>query len=212
MSVQYLTNYDNYEKSFLQDPLNIYRIYISMKLHFMQQKYTYNPKGLKQFQQKTLNKRQDKMFFYFIAEKLDERSIEPFLLAQFMYDPNAWIGDIITDKKASVKIYNSFMNRIELIEQNFLNDIETIKKENKSWKELVHMNDDDHPILFKLVMRNKITPETYTLLNAVFQFIPRLTNKVSGNVLYMLNLRYFKYQHFLKVPFENYIHMIPKNF
>ena len=199
------------ELDYLQDPLHVFNVYVSLKTHFTTIEYDYGKYKIKKHLRSALDKRKDKMFFYHIAKVLNENQIEPFFVAQFMVNHHTGISNIALDKIQSIKNYNTWLNRIELLDQNILFDINTIKQQKQEWKDLLLRQGNNYPTIFRLVTSNRINPETYTLLNKVFDFIPKIMhNSINDRLLYSMNLKYLKYSTFLKYPLKSLAKIIPK--
>lgn len=194
---------------YLQAPFTVYADYVAVKAHFTSKTYNYiQYNGKSTVTKKSFDQRKDKPFFYFLATKLNRSENLPFFVSQFI-DSNYWIGDLIFDKKESMKRYTAWANRFESILENYRIDLINMAQ-NYTWKQLLTYKKGDHPELFKLVRRNAITPESYVLIDRITNFIRTTIDKLKDPIYSDLNLKYIKYGAFIPITQEKILEITPK--
>ena len=194
---------------YLQAPFTVYADYVAVKAHFTSKTYNYiQYNGKSTVTKKSFDQRKDKPFFYFLATKLNRSENLPFFVSQFI-DSNYWIGDLIFDKKESMKRYTAWANRFESILENYRIDLINMAQ-NYTWKQLLTYKKGDHPELFKLVRRNAITPESYVLIDRITNFIKTTIDKLKDPIYSDLNLKYIKYGAFIPITQEKILGITPK--
>ena len=194
---------------YLQAPFTVYADYVAVKAHFTSKTYNYiQYNGKSTVTKKSFDQRMDKPFFYFLATKLNRSENLPFFVSQFI-DSNYWIGDLIFDKKESMKRYTAWANRFESILENYRIDLINMAQ-NYTWKQLLTYKKGDHPELFKLVRRNAITPESYVLIDRITNFIKTTIDKLKDPIYSDLNLKYIKYGAFIPITQEKILEITPK--
>lgn len=194
---------------YLQAPFTVYADYVAVKAHFTSKTYNYiQYNGKSTVTKKSFDQRKDKPFFYFLATKLNRSENLPFFVSQFI-DSNYWIGDLIFDKKESMKRYTAWANRFESILENYRIDLINMAQ-NYTWKQLLTYKKGDHPELFKLVRRNAITPESYVLIDRITGFIKTTIDKLKDPIYSDLNLKYIKYGAFIPITQEKILEITPK--
>lgn len=194
---------------YLQAPFTVYADYVAVKAHFTSKTYNYiQYNGKSTVTKKSFDQRKDKPFFYFLATKLNRSENLPFFVSQFI-DSNYWIGDLIFDKKESMKRYTAWANRFESILENYRIDLINMAQ-NYTWKQLLTYKKGDHPELFKLVRRNAITPESYVLIDRITSFIKTTIDKLKDPIYSDLNLKYIKYGAFIPITQEKILEITPK--
>lgn len=194
---------------YLQAPFTVYADYVAVKAHFTSKTYNYiQYNGKSTVTKKSFDQRKDKPFFYFLATKLNRSENLPFFVSQFI-DSNYWIGDLIFDKKESMKRYTAWANRFESILENYRIDLINMAQ-NYTWKQLLTYKKGDHPELFKLVRRNAITPESYVLIDRITNFIKTTIDKLKDPIYSDLNLKYIKYGAFIPITQEKILEITPK--
>ena len=194
---------------YLQAPFTVYADYVAVKAHFTSKTYNYiQYNGKSTVTKKSFDQRKDKPFFYFLATRLNRSENLPFFVSQFI-DSNYWIGDLIFDKKESMKRYTAWANRFESILENYRIDLINMAQ-NYTWKQLLTYKKGDHPELFKLVRRNAITPESYVLIDRITNFIGTTIDKLKDPIYSDLNLKYIKYGAFIPITQEKILEITPK--
>lgn len=194
---------------YLQAPFTVYADYVAVKAHFTSKTYNYiQYNGKSTVTKKSFDQRKDKPFFYFLATRLNRSENLPFFVSQFI-DSNYWIGDLIFDKKESMKRYTAWANRFESILENYRIDLINMAQ-NYTWKQLLTYKKGDHPELFKLVRRNAITPESYVLIDRITSFIKTTIDKLKDPIYSDLNLKYIKYGAFIPITQEKILEITPK--
>lgn len=194
---------------YLQAPFTVYADYVAVKAHFTSKTYNYiQYNGKSTVTKKSFDQRKDKPFFYFLATKLNKSENLPFFVSQFI-DSNYWIGDLIFDKKESMKRYTAWANRFESILENYKIDLINMAQK-YDWKQLLTYKKGDHPELFKLVRRNAITPESYVLIDRITGFIKTTIDKLKDPIYSDLNLKYIKYGAFIPITQEKILKITTK--
>lgn len=197
---------------YLQDPFTVFKTYCAIKTHFNSNSYDYVKFGGKiRTSEKAYRERKDRSFFIYLAKVLSESDNEPFFVSQFVDKTDTWIGDILFEKNSAMKIYNSWVNRIDMLEQNYIFDINNLNHQGYTWESLFKIEQPDHPKLFKLVMEKRINPETYVLIDKMTGFINKSINILKNDSLYYeLNLKYKKYSSFIKYSPQKVFSLTPK--
>lgn len=194
---------------YLQAPFTVYSDYVAVKAHFTTKTYNFiQYNGRSRATKKSFDQRKDKPFFYFLAEKLNRSENLPFFVSQFI-DSNYWIGDLVFDKKESMRRYTAWANRFESILENYKIDLFNMAQK-YDWKQLLSYKKGDHPELFKLVRRNAINPESYVLIDRITNFIQTTIDKLIDPIYADLNLKYIKYGAFIPVTREKILEITPK--
>jgi len=90
------------------------------------------------------------------------------LLAHFVDDPSAWIGDIVSFD-TSQELYLKWKKRQSSISYIYEEDL---KKLSQDLDDSLRVADGQHPKLLKLLLGTTIYPETVILLNSQINFFP----------------------------------------
>lgn|SRR5574344_1117639 len=200
-------------EEYLQDPFACFLSYCAIKAHFSTESYDYIKYNKKiKISRSAYIKRKDKMFFDYLSKKLCESDNTYFFVSQFIEDNSLWVGDILFEKEDSEKRYKSWMNRISMLYDNYSHDMFTLQTYGLSWSELlITSNGIDHPYIFKLLSQRRINPETYTILDNLFNFIDINCKKLQNDTIFTTsNLKFKKYKSFLYVSLKKIAEITPK--
>lgn len=149
----------------LQSPYEAYQLYVAIKNHFQTtyDYFRYNGKVKVQFT--AFEVRKDKYFFAKMQKHSDPLGL---LLAHFVDDPSAWIGDIVSFD-TSQELYLKWKKRQSSISYTYQEDL---KKLSQDLDDSLRVVNGQHPKLLKLLLGTTIYPETVILLNSQINFFP----------------------------------------
>ena len=197
-----------------QDPYRLYLKFIALKMHFTNEKYNFLMySGKTKSSYEAFQRRSDYKMFIVLANRLDQSITVPFLVSQFVDRPSVTVSSIIEQPLQAQKIYLNWKSRTEDIKQLYHSDIRTIAKEaNGLWANAIIQKGNDYPLIFKMVSSKKISPETYSLLDSLFNYTTKEYSGIAGdNLFYSLNLKYKKYRMFINLSLDYLIKETPKH-
>lgn len=146
----------------------VYMMYLALRNHFNSDSYDYFKYNKKvNALETTFRRRRDRWHFEKIARKYEGES-ENFLIANLLEDPQFWVGNAM--KPASHDVYTNWVKRYEGIEytlkQDLLKIFEVVESnENLTFLRVLQVpNDNRHSVLIKMLIREEITLETFTIL------------------------------------------------
>ena len=196
------------------DAYYLFKIYMSLKLHFSTEDYNFLKYGDKYRVKETKFKsRSDYTAFNIISNWIPQSICIEFLISQFIGVNYFSIRNVIEDPYKSKIIYMDWKKRCTNILKIYENDLKTIAKySNYSWISCIKQNDDDYPLIFKLVVSDKISPETYSLLNDLFNQTNKSYKNLDTDSLFTsINLKYKKYRLFLTPTIKDLLKVTPKD-
>jgi hypothetical protein len=158
-----------------------YVTYNSFKLHFKQPKYDFFLyQGKTRLTIQSYEKRKDRYQFEKIASRYSlEKFLMKLLVAQ-KSNQNFWIGDVITKQNEDeYLIWKGYLEGFKTY--FFADDISKIKTlmmtSEKSFGDLIDIENQIHPLFFKMLIRKAITPETFICLDQVLGFCEKMNNR-----------------------------------
>lgn len=171
-----------------------YREYVGVKLHFNDNKFLYNnPNQLSRLKPDQLNKRNDREWFFRLANMFNNKPKErlDFIVSQFKENKDAWVGDFFLD--SADKCHNLRMRTIQSFDYYIDKDIDDIiiKYDDRDLNSIISVN-SDRPLIYKEM---KLKDETLCILDKIFEFDDNSFNPLWGNKLFMCR----KYSHFLNL-------------
>jgi len=179
------------------DPFDSYKLYNALKLHFETDGYDaikYNYKSNVSAQ--SFFKRRDKYFFAKLAKNY-EKDLLTYFVSNFK-NGVGYIGDMINED--GQKNYLDHKRIQESIHRVFSIDINRLTEENVQFDYLFKASDNAYPLVVKLWLQEEISLETVVILNSIFGYIPRESEKISDTIIWPDTRRKIvKY-----TPFVNY--------
>tara|TARA_R110002126_G_scaffold176323_2_gene324973 strand:+ start:873 stop:1487 length:615 start_codon:yes stop_codon:yes gene_type:complete len=157
----------------VNEGFDAYKTYLALKQHFTSDYDYFKYNGKVRAKSESFLKRNDKFFFRKLQKKYSKDELVEFFVSNFIVSGNNWIGNLIS--KESEDNYANWRKSSESITYNFHNDLcwlsDYCSKNDISANDLIVVNKNDHPILLKLFLQNKITTETVIILDSVLGFV-----------------------------------------
>lgn len=187
-------------------PFQAYKTYVALKLHFSSERYDYFKfNGEVKVSRDSFEKRNDKAFFYRLAKKYKTEELEEYLVANFLNEPNNWVGDIVTVEGED--IMKSWQRKIQALTYNFKQDIlkleDDMRMSSNKFDEYFISYDGSHPYLLNLALSKEISIESFIIMNKILNFFPRFDRGIKEKLVWneFKNLC-LKYEPFLKIVDE----------
>ena len=180
------------------EAIEAYRIYLAIKNHFTLDTYDYFKYNKKT--KVTLDsflKRKDKIFFTKLGNRKD-KYLEDFLVANFLYQTNIWVGELLSDE--CEERYKDWKRKQESLSYHFKNEIVFLQDFSvKEFNTLFESVNGDHPKIIKMFLRKEISIETLAILDDILKFIHKSDKTVHDPIYKEVSKLCKKYQ-----PFLNY--------
>lgn len=179
-------------------PYQVFSEYLAIKSHFTNRKYDYFKYNKKvRASVKSFNSRSDKYFFERTSRKFSDKEVVDFLVSNFVASDtpsNLWIGDIINSGE---RIYTDWMKRQQSLTYLFKEESTELLSENTL--EQVLDASKQHPIILKKFLSGKISIETFTIWNKIFQFGNKYDKQLLDPIWETVSLKILKYSPFLNI-------------
>ena len=176
----------------------VYRLYMALKLHFTTESYDVTvTKGAVKSSESAFLKRRDVFLFRKLAKKFVARQeIINYFVANFAAgDKNGGIFSADSDD-----IYEKWKGRQDRLSYMFANDINRllIEAEKAEQDPFVSVN-NQHPIIIKMLLGNKISLETVIILDKLLNFRYNVNTELLNDFIWNdLNLLIIKYRPFVR--------------
>jgi hypothetical protein len=182
------------------DAFEAYKVYCALKSHFNSKTYDYfKYNGRVRASKSTFDKRSDKYFFHKLSKHKD--MIE-YLVANFVYKGDAWVGDLVRDAESD-KAYLKYTKTRDSLTYIFTEDI---KKLEDDFNSNFEVKDGQHPTLLRKYLRDEISIETLVILNDFVGFTKMWNKKIDDTIIWptvCLKMKKFK-------PFFKYNEVVMK--
>jgi len=182
---------------------DVYRHYCGLKAHF-NSVYDYIKYGGKvKAKYSTYERRNDKVLFERLANK-NMAYIIPFLVANFVYCDNLWIGDLVINKEAE-DIYFSWKKKMSTLFRTSEEELRKVdaflEARELNFNHLFEVEEDQQPVIFRLMTQRFISLETYIILDYAIGFSERFDRLLSDDIIYKKWSDKIKaYKPFLELP------------
>lgn len=177
--------------------LRVFKFYIKLKLHFDSESnfdYITNNFNIR-ITQESLDKRNDKGFFYRIGNLYKEDTAE-FMLSNFANNIG-WIGNM---KK---KPYLHRKKYIESLTYMFNNDILKIMDHVDNINDsFIINNDESHPLFLRMFLGEKISIETMVVADKIFGYTTLFDKTIKDNFWKRLSYRIKAYDPFITIDID----------
>ena len=174
-------------------PFDAFKLYTAIKNHFSLPSYDYfKYNGKVRVTSDSFEVRKDKYMFYKLSKKED---VLNYLVANLSAHPKLWVGEMFDPKQEEV--YALFKKRQESLSYIFKNDIDTLLED---FDKNFEVRDGQYPHLLNLLVRGKISKETFIIINDCVKFASKWNKQITDPVLWPAIS--FNCQRFF--PFMNY--------
>tara|TARA_B100001996_G_scaffold156647_1_gene119339 strand:+ start:174 stop:758 length:585 start_codon:yes stop_codon:yes gene_type:complete len=180
----------------------VYKMYLALKLHFTSNSYDYfQYGGSAKASQRSFDQRKDKFFFVKLSRKFKSLELREFFVANFIAEDKVYPATLVRE---GAKNYAEYLTRKESLTYRFKEDVSTLYDTHEDF-EALFTNGSVHPPLVKALLGGRISIETFTIFNKLFQFIPQFDKTISDEIVWNpLRNKVVKYDPFLTVDLGKY--------
>ncbi len=186
-----------------------YLLYLGLKLHFTPGTYDFFKYGgrVNNTTPQTFDLRKDRYFFHKLARKYpDSTQLKLFLAANFFSTKVVWVRDLMTEE--ANETYLKRMKVKESLEYTVKEDLEAAfagELNAKTFKLALKVPDGEYPLLLTAAVHENIHWETLIVLNAVIDFFPVWSLKITDSILWPdYKLKCERYRPFLGVNVKKF--------
>lgn len=171
---------------------NAYIKYLAYKKHFTTKGYDFHKyHGKVKASFENFRTRNDAYFFAKLARKDDYENL---LLSNMIVNPGCYVRDIIDN--SGYDVYIQWKKKIDSLGHVFKSDLGHLKD---TYADNFISKDGQHPYIGTLLLQNKITIETFTILSHISNIYTHWDDKVVDKIVFgNLMLKSKKYKPFLK--------------
>lgn len=193
----------------LMEPYDVYRAYLSLRLHFTTDQYdVIQQKGRVRASKQSFFKRNDLFAIRKIAQEYSDKEVVDFLVANFV-SGDRWGG--VFDVEAKQR-YIQWKKRMESITYTFEKELDKIlfdaEKRSIDFSKMFEGN-GQHPPIVRKYLGGEISIETLVILNKLNNFTDKLDLELSEDIVWPDVSRIIKkYGPFLDINKEKYNELI----
>ena len=185
---------------------NAYKTYLALKSHFTSDYDYFKYHGKMKVKEESFLKRRDKFFFEKI-ERRYKKELVPFFVSNLIKEDNSWSGSLATDR--AEQTFNEWKKKTQSLRYVFKEDmgrVRTLMDHNElQFDELFECGDGQHPPIFKLLISEEITIESFVILDQVLSFCKRINKRILDDYVWSVYYkRVMKYSRFIEVDNKDY--------
>jgi hypothetical protein len=148
---------------------DVYKTYLAVSSHFKNKTYDFfKYNGSVRAKESTFLARRDKYFFEKAAKKFKRDDLVQFLVACHVNSDTDWIGDMFN--VANTVRYQKWRKRMESLTYTFEQEMYTLNESEENFNKLFAAEENKHPLLFRMYLRNKVSMETMVILEVLLSY------------------------------------------
>lgn len=188
-----------------QPGFNAYKTYLAIKRHFNSDYDFFKYRGKIKVSENSFLKRKDKYFFEKIERKF-KKNLVPFFVSNILHKSNAWSGDLASEQAEDV--YLEWKKKTQSIQYMFREDMNKIlnllDEKDVGFNQLFECENGEHPIIFKALVSEEISLESFLLLDKCINFVEVLNKKLDDFIWMEYHNKIMKYSDFIEVDEDIY--------
>ena len=190
--------------------IEVYKMYLSLKLHFTTDSFDYFKYGnAAKASQQSFDSRRDKFFFVKLSRTFKEDELREFFVANMIVEDKVYPATLVRE---GAKNYKEYIKRKQSMSYNFKEDVMTLHDMSQKFDNLFII-DGVHPPLLKAHLGGKITLETLAIFNKIFQFTGNFDKIIKEDIVWKpLRNRVVKYEPFIDIDKGKYKSIIKQQF
>ena len=190
--------------------IEVYRLYLSLKLHFTTDTFDYFKYGnAAKASQHSFDSRRDKCFFVKLSRTFKEDELREFFVANMIVEDKVYPATLVRE---GAKNYQEYIKRKQSLAYNFKEDVMTLHDISQKFDKLFII-EGVHPPLLKAHLGGKISIETLAIFNKIFQYVGNFDKDIKEDIVWKpLRNRVLKYEPFISIDKGKYKNIIKTQF
>ena len=195
-------------------PLDVYRTYLSVRNHFTNDTYNFFKFGGKtKASSSAFEKRRDRYIFDKVSKDYKDDEVALLFVSNFVAKEKFWIGNALSEE--SRNIYTMWRKKIQSLSYIFENDVKAIIDEINDreidFDSVFKIQDGQHPIILRLTLADRISLESFLILNKILDFFPQFNRRIEETIIWPdYYKKCVKYEPFVKVDMTRFKFILKK--
>ena len=195
-------------------PLDVYRTYLSVRNHFTNDNYNFFKFGGKtKASSSAFEKRRDRYIFDKVSKDYKDDEVALLFVSNFIAKEKFWIGNTLSEE--SRNIYTMWRKKIQSLSYIFENDVKVIIDEINDreidFDSVFKIQDGQHPIILRLTLADRISLESFLILNKILDFFPQFNRRIEETIIWPdYYKKCVKYEPFVKVDMTRFKFILKK--
>ena len=190
--------------------IEVYKMYLSLKLHFTTDTFDYFKYGnAAKASQHSFDSRRDKFFFVKLSRTFKEDELREFFVANMIVEDKVYPATLVRE---GAKNYQEYIKRKQSLAYTFKEDVMTLHDISQKFDKLFII-EGVHPPLLKAHLGGKISIETLAIFNKIFQYVGNFDKDIKEDIVWKpLRNRVVKYEPFISIDKGKYKNIIKTQF
>lgn len=160
-----------------QAAYDIYVYYLALKRHFTTDYDFFKYNGKVKASQQAFENRKDKFQFYKLSKRKDAKE---FILANMIYEPTLWIGDLLDNEKAE-EVFVEWTRKQQALSYVFDTDLTEL---NPDFNSNLVVEDGQYPRLLQLYNMKRVNVETLVIIDDLVKNFRYWERNISDPIIF----------------------------
>jgi hypothetical protein len=177
-------------------PIQVYRMYLGVKLHFSDKKFNYvKAKGGVKVSPEALTKRKDRYYFEKLSESYSPDQLLGYFVSNFVYGQQ---DGAVINQEEGFSVYSNWKAKLERLSYHVVNEVQGLVDSDNSFNSFFVVEDGKHPILLKNHLKGDFSLETMLILDRLTNYLEDWRNFIKDEYVWpeIYNLL-IRYSHFI---------------
>ena len=190
--------------------IEVYKMYLSLKLHFTTDSFDYFKYGnAAKASQQSFDSRRDKFFFVKLSRTFKEDELREFFVANMIVEDKVYPATLVRE---GAKNYQEYLKRKQSLAYNFKQDVNTLYEDSHFFDKLFII-DGMHPPLLKAHLGGRISIETLVIFNKIFNYVENFNKIIKEEIVWKpICNRVLKYEPFISIDKGKYKSIIKQQY
>ena len=190
--------------------IEVYKMYLSLKLHFTTDTFDYFKYGnAAKASQQSFDSRRDKFFFVKLSRTFKEDELREFFVANMIVEDKVYPATLVRE---GAKNYQEYLKRKQSLTYRFKEDVITLHEVSQKFDKLFII-DGMHPPLLKAHLGGRISIETLAIFHKIFNYVENFDKFIKEELVWRpIRNRILKYEPFIFIDKGKYKNIIKQQY
>ena len=190
--------------------IEVYKMYLSLKLHFTTDSFDYFKYGnAAKASQQSFDSRRDKFFFVKLSRTFKEDELREFFVANMIVEDKVYPATLVRE---GAKNYQEYLKRKQSLTYRFKEDVITLHEVSQKIDKLFII-DGMHPPLLKAHLGGRISIETLAIFHKIFNYVENFDKIIKEEIVWRpIRNRILKYEPFIFIDKGKYKNIIKQQY
>ena len=190
--------------------IEVYKMYLSLKLHFTTDTFDYFKYGnAAKASQQSFDSRRDKFFFVKLSRTFKEDELREFFVANMIVEDKVYPATLVRE---GAKNYQEYLKRKQSLTYRFKEDVITLHEVSQKFDKLFII-DGMHPPLLKAHLGGRISIETLAIFHKIFNYVENFDKIIKEEIVWRpIRNRILKYEPFIFIDKGKYKNIIKQQY